>query len=51
MGKDLEIMDAIEQERQEILEYIEQLRKIHNDNKSAITVLDFLEDLIRNRGK
>lgn len=44
-----EIAEAIEQERQEILGYVDQLREMHSDNKSATTILDFLKDLIKNR--
>lgn len=49
METDSEIIKAVKQERQEILEYVVQLQGMHSDNKSAVTVLDFLKDLIRNR--
>lgn len=49
METDSEIMKAVDQERQEILGYVDQLREMHVDNKSAVTILDFLKDLIKNR--
>lgn len=49
METDSEIAEAIEQERQEILGYVDQLREMHVDNKSAVTILNFLKDLISNR--
>lgn len=45
-----ELDQAVKQERIEILQYVDQLREMHNDNKSAVVVLDFLKDLIKNRG-
>lgn len=44
-----EVEEAIKRERQDILEYVEQLQELHDDNKSAVIVLDFLKDLIKNR--
>lgn len=45
----LGVAEAVKQERQEISGYVDQLRELHSDNRSAVTVLDFLQDLIRNR--
>lgn len=50
---DLKIKDtkAVRRERREILDLIQQLKGIHVNNKSTITVLDFLMDCIEQRNK
>lgn len=45
------ILAAKNEERHTLIEYIKQMQEMHKDNKSVVTTLDFLTDLVRNRMK
>lgn len=40
---------AREDERATLVSYIKQMQEMHKENKSTVTTLDFLIDLIKNR--
>ena len=43
--------EAREAERQEILASVSQLKEMRKGNESIVSALDFLEDVIKQRGK
>lgn len=47
---DQKIQIAVTEERTELITYIKQMQEMHKENKSIVTALDFLIDLVNNRG-
>lgn len=45
------VLAARNEERNTLIEYIKQMQEMHKENKSVVTTLDFLTDLVRNRMK